>query len=718
MAKQNTLKRELKLFDVYAISTGAMFSSGFFLLPGIASAQAGPSVVLAYLLGGILVIPAMLSVAELSTALPKAGGAYYFLDRSLGPMVGTIGGIGNWFTLVFKSAFALVGMGAYLFLFVDLDITLLAVILTIFFTLTNIFGAKQTSVLQVVLVSLLVLILIVFVLFGLLEVYSRGIVETQQQQFTPFLPHGLEGLAITIGLVFVSYGGLTKVASVSEEVQNPERNIPLGMILSLVTATLIYVLGVYIMVSVLDPETLREDLTPVASAAEYFFDWLPGNTGLMMIVVAAIAAFASTANAGIMSASRYPMAMARDKLIWNKLSNISRFNTPMIAVLITGLVMVMLIVTFDIEGIAKLGSAFNLMIFGFLNLAVIVMRESQIETYDPGFRSPFYPWMQIFGMVSSLWLIVQIGLLSILFTAGVVTFSILWYLYYAKDQVYRDGAIYHIFERLGRRRYEELDKEMLSIMKEKGLREGDPFDQVIARAHVIDMKKGYPFDKMINEAARSLSDRLPTTVEELEEQLPTSPADLIDGFVKGTHMGGTPIANGVAMPHMRIHGIKHPEMVLVRCREGLHPKVWDEWYSRHEVKQKVYSIIFLVSPDENPAQHLRLLSQLASRVEDKEFLYEWLSSENEQQLKEVLLRDDRFYSLQLDKRRSTSVFIGKQVKELDFLEGGLIAMINRDGHVVVPTGSTELKDGDRLTIIGDERLISGLYVEYGRDGSG
>ncbi len=713
MAEENNrLKRELKLFDVYAISTGAMFSSGFFLLPGIASAQAGPAVVLAYLIGGILVIPAMLSIAELSTALPKAGGSYYYLDRSLGPMVGTIGGFGNWFTLVFKSAFALVGMGAYLFLFVDVDITTLAVVLTLLFTLSNIIGAKQTSLLQVSLVVILITILIGFLIFGMAEVFSGNVAENQQEQFTPFLPHGLEGLAVTIGLVFVSYGGLTKVASVSEEVENPERNLPLGMILSLLTATIIYVLGVYVMVSLLDPASFQEDLTPVATVASNFFDWLPGELGVFLIVIAAIAAFASTANAGIMSASRYPMAMARDQLIWKKLANVGKFKTPTIAILLTGLVMAFFILTLDIEAIARLGSAFNLLIFGFLNLAVIVMRESRIETYDPGFRSPFYPWTQIFGIIASIWLIIQIGLLSILFTAGVTAFCVLWYWYYAKERVYRDGAIYHIFERLGRRRYEELDKEMLAVMKDKGLRESDPFDQVVARANVIDMRKGHTFDKMLNNTARSLSERLPASEDQLKEKLATSPDELIEGFMEGTHMGGTPITNGVALPHLRIHGIKHPEMVLVRCREGLHPKVWDNWYDTHEVKQKVYAVIFLVSPDENPAQHLRFLSQLASRVEDSEFLYQWLSAENEQQLKEILLRDERFYSVQLERTNATKTFIDKQIKELDIPEGSLIAMINRDGQVIVPTGKTVLKEGDRLTIIGDQRGISTLYLQF------
>ena len=148
------LKKNLTLFDVYAISTGAMFSSGLFLLPGIAAALTGDSVYLAYFLAGFLILPAMYSMAELSTAMPKAGGTYYFLDRAMGPMMGTIGGLGSWVAVVFKSAFALVGMGAYLSLFLDISFTLLAVILTVAFGILNIVGAKETNLLQLSLIHI------------------------------------------------------------------------------------------------------------------------------------------------------------------------------------------------------------------------------------------------------------------------------------------------------------------------------------------------------------------------------------------------------------------------------------------------------------------------------------------------------------------------------------------------------------------------------------
>lgn len=166
--------------------------------------------VLAYLLASFFILPAMFSVAELSTAMPRAGGAYYFLDRSMGPMVGTIGGLGTWLALVLKSAFALIGMGAYLAIYIEVPVKPLAVALTVVFMVINIVGAKETSGLQRILVAVVVGILAFFIIQGLVEVFRIGIGTTVREQFTPFLPFGVTGLIGTIGFVFVSYAGLTK----------------------------------------------------------------------------------------------------------------------------------------------------------------------------------------------------------------------------------------------------------------------------------------------------------------------------------------------------------------------------------------------------------------------------------------------------------------------------------------------------------------------------
>ena len=699
--RSKRLKKELTLFDVYAISTGAMFSSGFFLLPGLAAAQAGPSVILAYLIAGFLILPAMLSAAELSTAMPRAGGAYYFLDRSMGPMVGTIGGLGTYLALTLKSAFALVGMGAYLAFFVDIPIKPLAVALTIVFMGLNIFGAKETTTLQRILVAMLLVVLAFFTVQGLSAVAGLGFGTVSRTQLTPFMPFGVEGLLATVGFVFVSYAGLTKVASVAEEVKDPDRNIPLGMGLSLLTATVIYVVGVYIMVAVLNPDELREDLTPVATAGEAFFDWLPQPYGLILIVVAAIAAFASTGNAGLMSASRYPLAMSRDRLVPGVFSRLGRFHTPVPAILATAALMIACIVLLSEEGIAKLASAFQLFIFILVNFAVIVMRESRITSYDPGFRSPWYPWMQVFGMVTSMALIGFMGWMAALFTLGMIGVCIGWYVYYAQDHVERDGAIYHWFEKLGRRRYAGLDAELRTILKEKGLRDEDPFDEIVARAAVIDADESDGFSTVAQQAARHLAERLKQPAEEVEQAL-----------MKGTRVGATPVMRGVALPHIQSDRIEQPELVLVRSKGGIYISVDEDHESGVEAERSAHALFFLASPKENPGQHLRILAQIAGRADDSSFMAAWLRAEDEQQLKEAILRNERYLALKIQEGAHTASLAGQALRDVSWPADCLVALIRRRDTTIVPSGSTVLEWGDRITVLGSPESIEALRVHY------
>ena len=160
------LTRSLELRHVFALSTGAMLSSGLFLLPGLAVAKAGPAAIVAYLLAGTLAIPAMLSVAELSTALPKAGGTYYFLERALGPAVGTVAGFGTWLSLILKDAFAMVGMSAYLVLIVDVDGRTLALVLIGLFTLINVVGSKASASVQLIMVAFILVVMAWFLVGG------------------------------------------------------------------------------------------------------------------------------------------------------------------------------------------------------------------------------------------------------------------------------------------------------------------------------------------------------------------------------------------------------------------------------------------------------------------------------------------------------------------------------------------------------------------------
>lgn len=697
LKEEKKLKKELKLFDVYAISTGAMFSSGFFLLPGLATAQTGPSVILAYFVAGLLILPAMFSVAELSTAMPRAGGAYYFIDRSLGPLFGTVGGFGSWLALIFKSAFALIGMGAYIAIFIDLPITPVALALTVVFGITNIIGAKESSWLQNVLVSTLVSILFFYVFQGLFAVANVDFFEVLRSEFKPFFQFGVEGFFATIGFVFVSYAGLTKVASVSEEVQNPDRNIPLGMMLSLATATFIYVVGVFIMVMLLDPETLHEDLTPVATAGEVFMNWLPGQTGLVLVVVAAIAAFASTANAGIMSAARYPLAMARDRLIPIQFSELGRSGTPVLSTIATVLMMISLLLLFNVESVAKLASAFQLLLFGILNICVVVMRESEIEGYDPGFKSPLYPWMQIAGFFVSAFLIAEMGFLSIVFTLAIITLSVIWYFKYARSRVKRQGAIYHVHARLGQYQYDGLEHEMRGILREKGLRADDPYEKTISHAYVLDSFEEISFDEITAKVSENLAQRVPLTSK-----------TLIREFLVKAEEGVIPVGHSAALKHIRIDEEIDTEAALVRMKDGLEIK-GEPFEENEDIEdEKLHCLIYLVSSSKKSGQHLRILAHLAEMIDSVDFYDRWMNADDESELREILLRDERFINIILKEGDITKAMIGKSIKEIELPGESLITIIKRDGEIIFPHGDTILKAKDELSIIGEKSDIREL----------
>ncbi|MFC7138625.1 amino acid permease [Halosimplex aquaticum] len=428
------LERDLGLPSVLAISIGAMVGSGIFILPALALKMAGPAVILAYLLAGLLVLPAALSKAEMATAMPEAGGTYIYIERGMGPMLGTVAGIGTWFALSFKGALALVGGVPYLVVLFDLPIKPVALGLAALLIVVNLFGAKQTGRLQVAIVAAMLAAMVWFV--------GGSVGSVERQAFGGFFEAGGGGLLAATGFVFVSYAGVTKIASVAEEVEDPGRVIPKGMIYSLGFTTLLYVLIVAVIVGV-TPEGIVGSNTPVADVAEATMP----TTGVVAVVAAAILALVSTANAGLLSSSRYPFAMSRDQLAPPSLSTISdRFNTPTAAISLTGLVMLALIAFVPIMEIAKLASAFQILVFVLVNVAVVAFRKSDAE-YEPSYEAPLYPWMQGFGVVGGLVLLTQMGWLPLAGAVVITAAGALWYYGYARRNVDREGAAADVVRR-------------------------------------------------------------------------------------------------------------------------------------------------------------------------------------------------------------------------------------------------------------------------------
>lgn len=681
MANDQKLKKNLTLFDVYAISTGAMFSSGFFLLPGIAAGYTGDSVYLAYLAAGFLILPAMFCMGELSTAMPKAGGTYYFLDRALGPLFGTIGGLGSWVAVIFKSAFALVGMGAYLSLYIDVPIVALAVILTIVFGLINIFGAKETTLLQRILVTTLVIILAAFTILGVSE---TGLAESWQPNAgeEPFFSKGFVGFISTIGLVFVSYAGLTKVASVAEEIQNPDRNIPLGMVLSLITATAVYTVGTLVIINLLPPEQLHTSLTPVADAGEKFLGWVPYDMGIILIVVAAIAAFASTGNAGILSASRYPFAMAKDKLVPKSFARLGKFGTPTFSIMITVGVMIAVILLFDVEAVAKLASAFQLLLFGLICLAVIVMRESRIASYKPGFKSPLYPWTQVIGILISFWLIVEMGILAVGFTGMIVIACALWYQFYASGDLQRRGAIFHVHERLGQMRYEGLERELMTIIHDRTQDQNLSYENVVARCVVHSYTVGsYSRDMLVEEVKNVAHSAFEIERETLDDVFATGSATL------------HPLSERVVLAYRSHEKLTSPELVVFRFGDQTRIAI--------DGMADVHTVMVLICPRKPAGLDLRLAGHLAEVVQSYDFDRRWLAAKSDKDMNEILMRDDHFLHAPIHDFPYLEQHVGQPLSDFDLPDSCLIALIERDGNTIIAAPKEVLQPGDLVAIIGE-----------------
>lgn len=615
------LKKQLGLIDVFAVAAGAMISSGLFVLPAIAFKRSGPAVVLSYFFASVLVLPSVLSKAELATAMPRAGGTYFFVERSLGPIWGLFGGIAGWFSLALKSAFAVVGMAVFVdVLIVALfggrlstwHLKLIAAACCLAFTILNTVSVKQTGRFQVFLVGTLLAILAVFVFLGARTVEAA--------RFKWFLDAGWPAVFATAGLVFISFGGLTKVASIGEEVKNPGRNLPLGMLLAWFFVALFYLAVITVTIGLVDSAELSSSLTPISLAASKFM----GSSGFALLGLAAIAAFVTTANGGILAASRAPMAMSRDQLLPGVLARINkRFGTPHISILLTGGFMIAAVVFLDIEVLVKTASTLMIILFILVNASVIIMRESRIQSYRPKFKSPLYPYVHIAAIVAYIALIFDMGRVPLLIAGGFVAVSAGWYGLYVYKRVGRASAVMHVVERVTARELKTvtLENELRDILIERDEITEDRFDRLIRGCAILDI-----------DGRTSAEDVFRQVAETLEGSLDTSRYVLLEKFLHREAEGGTVVQPGFAIPHIVVDGQEKFEVVLVRCREGI-----DFAHASEPVK-----IMFVLAGSQDERNyHLRALMAIAQVSQEKDFEQRWLDARDAAGIRNLILLSTR-----------------------------------------------------------------------------
>lgn len=611
------LKKTLGFLDLFCIASGAMISSGLFVLPGLAYLKIGPAVFVAYFIAAIMVIPAMLSKAELATAMPKAGGDYFFIDRSMGAGFGTLAGFAAWFSLCFKSAFALLGIGAFgTLLYPNLSmghIKFIAITCCLLFGLINFLGVKHAGRFQIVLVVGLLTILTLYV--------TRGLPHVQLHNFQPFMKGSVRDLFATAGLVFVSYGGLTKIASVAEETKNPGRNLPLGMIMATVVVSIFYVVALFVTVGVLGNALIHSSgapsLTPISDSAYVFMS----HWGRNALAIGAMLAFITTGNAGIMAASRTPMAMSRDKLLPQFFERVhEKFKTPHTSIFCTVLFMVTIILFLDLEMLVKTASTLKILLFATVNFAVIIMRESGIKSYQPKFKTPWYPWLQVAGTIGYLFLLIDMGIVPLTISIVFLGLGLAWYWIYGRIYALRQSAVVHLVRRITPKELTSysLNAELQAILLERDAVVDDRFDHLVKNAPILELPSSLKMEDAFNTFAESLSDRVDLPAQQIYDLL-----------LERERSSSTVIAPGLAIPHILLSGDKKFDILLVRCQEGiLFPSQ----------TEPVHACFVLAGTRDERNFHLKALMSIAEVVQKPDFMDTWLKAKRPKELRKIVLK--------------------------------------------------------------------------------
>ncbi|MBN1619320.1 amino acid permease [candidate division WOR-3 bacterium] len=605
------LKKELGFYGVFSIATGTMISSGIFILPGLAFAKTGPAVFVSYFFSGILAILGVMSIAELSSAMPKAGGDYFYVTRSLGPLTGTIGGIISWIGLSLKTAFALIGISEILFILFNINVVATSLILCAFFGAINIVGVKDSAFFEMVVVTLLLVLSAFYIILGFENI--------DVMRFNNFSTGGMNSMLKTSGFVFVAYGGLLKVSSIAEEVKNPKKTLPLGLFTSLFITMILYSFMVFIAVGTLHPEKLSGSLTPIADSAKTF----AGSPGFFFMTLAALLAFVSTGNAGIMAASRYPLALSRDKLLPEFLSRIpAKPRTPVVSILATCLI-IFLALLLKLENLVKVASTSIILTYILIQISVIVLRESRIENYKPSFKAPFYPWLQICCIILFILLIIDMGITTILLSLIFVFAALILFLLYGRRKNKNEYALLHLIERITNKKIvtDHLELELKKIISDRDEIVFDRFDKLIDSALIFDVCEKIEIEDFFKMISEGMSQKLNIPKEKI-----------LQSFLARENLASTAITPLIAIPHIVVDGEKIFEIVVARCSKGLK-------FSEENPSVKAVFIVFGSMDERN--FHLQTLSAIAQIVLNPGFEKKWSLCKNEQALKDLIHLSER-----------------------------------------------------------------------------
>ncbi len=421
---KNALSRQLSFAGVLSLGVGAMVGAGIFVLIGLAAGLAGPALLLAFLLNGIIAVIVGGCYAELATMMPRVGGAYVWTTEGLGPGIGFHVGWMSWFAQAVACALYATGFGIFLIELIapggghQVAATVAACSIACMLLLINMMGTSDLGKVEIFITSAKVGILMIIVGFGAALMFRRPDLSAA---YTPFLPEGGRGLISAMGLTFVAFEGYEIIVQAVEEVKDPERAIPRAIFLSIAIVVVIYLLVAAVLFGAVEPPAgmrVYEYLGDMGELglAETTSQFVP--FGRELLLIAGLASTASALNATIYGSSRIALSMGRAGGLPKPVAALHKeHHTPHVAIALTGALIIGVIVGLPLADVAAAADILFLIVFVAVCSVVIRLRHTRPDARRP-FRMPLSPYLPGVGILAGIGL--AVGLLDVSLRAWIV----------------------------------------------------------------------------------------------------------------------------------------------------------------------------------------------------------------------------------------------------------------------------------------------------------
>jgi len=451
------LQRTLGPANLTGLGIGAIIGAGIFVLSGTASAQyAGPAIVISFIVAGIACAFAGLCYAEFASMIPVAGSAYTYAYATLGELFAWIIGWDLILEYLFAASTVAVGWSGYVVSFLkDFGIVipsyltkapydhteelgwvatgslfnLPAVLVIVIITILLIIGIKESARFNNIIVIVKLIVILLFIGFGFMYVHTGN--------WQPFIPentgktgeYGWSGILRASGVIFFAYIGFDAVSTAAQEAKNPQRDMPIGILSSLVVCTILYILVSLVLTGLVSFKLLNvpDPIAVAVNAAGDGLKWLRP-----FIKLGAIAGLSSVILVMLMGQSRIFYSMSKDGLLPSSFKMLHpKFKTPHVSTLITGFAGIIFAGLFPIGLLGELVSIGTLLAFLIVCLGILVLRRTRPELHRP-FRTPFMPYTPILGALSALFVMSSLPLDTWLRLIIWMAIGMLIYFFYGK----------------------------------------------------------------------------------------------------------------------------------------------------------------------------------------------------------------------------------------------------------------------------------------------